>query len=355
MATTKKTKPTSKTTSAKAPARRSSTAQSAPAQVKAAEAGAEPTWGKSTILIKGGGMAPQKATVAQVEMPDGSVASWKAAEGLVVWPTVRLRIVFGHHELWHGKAGPEERAKAIRVAMKLAAITKLSWINQDIIGRNDVPILKPVPFTKTEAQKLIERTLFVEQKANGTPWVVLRTGEALSVRYDASMVVLEDSVQLHLPATAENAKLLEETLDALVDEVTFTWAGVGHGFGGWASALALVQSTIKPQPLKSVGIKTLEQRTPNAGTDWLVWTGGLMRETPAHEAIVDPLGKAASRSSARKGALTRIAVPQPASPDDAKGAQPAEKLAADLRDALKKINAIAYRAALRKPVPGAKR
>jgi hypothetical protein len=358
---TKKTA-TKKTTKAPAPAaktpsKRGSTASSAEAPVvkKAAPGGAEPTWGKSTVLIKGGGMAPQKATQIHVEMPDGAVASQKAADNVAIWPSVRLRIVFGHSDSWYGKSGEERREKAIRGIMKMAEIAKPSFINQDVIGRADIPVLKPTPYKKADAQKLLERTLFVEQRGTGTPWVVMRTGGALDVRYDASVVVLDDSVQLHLPATAENVERLEKALDVLVNDLPFAWAGVGYGWGGWASALALLQSTMKVRPIQGVGLKTLEQRVPSAGLDWLVWIGDVLRETPAQAAVVDPLGSGTDRTVTRRGSLMRIALPRPTSPEDAKGRKPAEKLAADLGDVLKKIRDLQTRAVLRRPVPGSRR
>ncbi len=358
--TTKKTatKKTAKPTApaAKVPSKLGSTAPSTEAPVKkTAPGGAEPTWGKSTILIKGGGMTPQKATQVHIQMSDGTVASRKAAEALVYWPTVRLRIVFGRSETWFGKSGTEMRDKAIRAAMKLAVIAKTSWINQDIIGRADVPILKPTLFSKAEAQKLIARTLFVEQKDSGTAWVVLRTGGALSVQYDASVVVLQDSVQLHLPPTAENAAFLEKTLDGLVDEVPFAWASVGYGLGGWASVFALLLSTPKVQPIKGLGIKVLEQRAPDAGIDWFVWLGEILRETPAHQRIVEPLGRDASRDVSFRNSLIRISVPRPASSADSKDTKPAKKLGEELREVVKKITALETRASLRRPVPGSRR
>ena len=357
---TKKTA-TKKTTNATAPAakalsKRGSTAPSTEAPVKkTAPGGAEPTWGKSTVLIKGGGMAPQKATQIHVEMPDGTVASQKAADNVVIWPSVRLRIVFGHSESWHGKAGEEQREKAIRGSMKVAEIAKPSFINQDVIGRADIPVLKPTPYKKVDAQKLVERTLFVEQRGTGTAWVVMRTGGALDVRYDASVVVFDDSVQLHLPATTENVERLEKALDELVDDLPFAWAGVGYGWGGWASALALLQSTMKVRPIQGVGLKTLEQRAPSAGLDWLVWIGDVLRETPAQASVVDRLGSGTSRMVTRRGERMRISLPRPASPEDAKGRKSAEELAADLGEVLKKIRDLQTRASLRRPVPGSRR
>ena len=139
-----------------------------------------------------------------------------------------------------------------------------------------------------------------------------------------------------------------------MDEVPFAWAGVGYGVGGWASALALGQSTPNVRSIKGVGLKTLKQRSPDAGADWLVWIGGLMQETPTYDKI-EALTHDSSRYVERKDSLIRLCVPRPASPDDVRGLKPAEKLMADLREVVKKINALEYRAALRRPVPGEKR
>lgn len=317
---------------------------------------AEPTWGKSTVAIqiKGSGMKAQKATRIHVVLPDGSIGSRKAGDEIAVWPTLRLRMVFGRGASWRGNAGAEQREKAIRAVIKLAAIAGCSWINSDVIGRVDVPVLKPVSFTSTELQRLVARTLFVEQKATGTAWIVARTGGALDVRYDASVVVLDDSVQLHLPQNAESAALLEATLDALVGEVPFAWASVGYGLGGWSSARALSMNELTVRSIKGVTLKTIEQRAPGAGADWLVWTGALLRGTPAHDAITDALGRDESRTTSRHGALVRIAVPRPASPDDVESAISASRLAVDLDNALKKLHALDFRAALRRLTPGKK-
>jgi hypothetical protein len=343
MAATKKTKAKTKTSTAPAPAPRRTVSRGKEAAATTATGEAEPTWGKSSVLVKVKGMKPEKATKLQVDLPDGSVASKKAALELAVWPAVRLRIVFDAARLWWGSHQTLWHEAAIAAAVELSALVSPTWMVQDTIDRWDDPVLKPEPFSKSAAAKHVAKTIFATKPP--MPWTVLRSGGALSVRYDASELVLNGSVEVFLPPTPANAALLEKTLDALAARVKFAWAGVGYGLAGWASSLALGG----PAPGK------LEQKRPAMDADWLVWIGDRWRDTPAQEAILAPLERDASRTIERQGSLTRISVPRPVSPEDAKGANAAKKLAVELGDVTRKMNDRARRAALRRPVPGKKR
>lgn len=300
----------------------------------------EPMWGSESGLVKIKGAGAQKVTKLHIELPDGSIAPKKAASELVVWPAARLRVIFDAYHLWWGSHGTRWHDAAVSAAMDLAALVSPSWILHDTIDRWDDPVLKPEPFSKKTAVKHASKTLFATKPP--MPWTVLRDGAARGVRYQSSLLVLNGSVQVFLPPTPENVVLLEKTLDSLAGRVSFAWAGVGYGLAGWASSLALGG----PVPAK------LEQKRPALDADWLVWLGDRWRETPAKEALVAPLEQGTGRGIERKGALTRISVRRPGSSEDAKGAAPAKALSVDLGRVAAKINALARRAALRRPVRG---
>lgn len=301
----------------------------------------EPTWGKSTVEMKVRGAPPFKATKLHVELLDGAVGSQRQAEEAVSWPSARLRIAFGGPVHWGGQAGSAWHQDAVATALALAGMFDGTWIVHDIIGRNDIPVLKPTPFARAEAQKLAERTLFVEQKANSQAWVTLRTGGPLSVQYDHSLVVFQDSVQLHLPPTSANLEQLEAALDTLAAKVSFAWADVGEGRGGWASIMALTGNSPLGKPPKGLSLTSLVQRDPGRGADRVVWLGDLSQATPAHEALVRTLEK--GRTVQRSESRTRVAVPWTFG--DTKTAAAAEKLTGDLHELRKKLKAVDARAA----------
>jgi hypothetical protein len=332
---------TPKKTGAKTAAKAEKTTRSA-TRAKAASAPAklgpapdEPVWVK-----------PMTTPRVQIQLPDGSIATQKVADDLAVWPSARLRIVFGEGINWYGKAGTDWHKQAIAMALKLASLAKPAWIVHDVIDRWDVPALKPVSFAKAEAEKLLGRTLF--RKDMPDPWTEMRTGDERGVRYDRSLLALREAVELHLPPTPENVDLLERTLDDLDGSIPFAWAGVGYGLSGWSSDLALTKDKRKVTPVRGSQIRLLEDKSAVLGADWLVVIGGLWHVSPSHTRIVEELAKGPSRAVEQGGSLTRISVPRPESVDDAKGAKAAKKLAQDLKAAAKKIRAVEDRALLRK-------
>jgi hypothetical protein len=311
----------------------------------------EPSWGKRDILInmRGSGMRDQRASVLHIDLPDGSVASRSQADALVVWPSARLRIVFGESQNWYRMAGTPWHKQATLAAMKLASSVKLTWMNNDVIGRVDLPMLKPVAYKKDAAAKLVARTLFTEGVGNRYhrgAWSLFRTGAALSVRYDASLLVRVDEAQLHLPPTRENVAMLESLLDELARTVPFAWAGVGYGLGGFASAHAMMNAGVQPRAIKGVKLGDLGQRDPDA--DWLVWIGPQLTGTPVREKLLAPLARGAGRKVALSKGLIRIAVERPKSLDVAKRNRPAVQLAKELALALKKVREADRRALLRR-------
>jgi hypothetical protein len=305
---------------------------------KKAEA-AEPTWAKGTAVLKIKGMKPATVAALKVQMPDGNVASTKTAQEVAVWPAVRLRVVFDAFSLWWGAQRTPWHKAAVSAAIDLARLVSPKWIVQDNIDRLDEPVLKPEPFSRSAAARHVARTLFATRPL--TPWTVLRSGGALSVRYDASVLVLKSSVQVFLPPTAANVALLEKVLDRLPHRLTFAWAGVGFGLAGWASSVSLDA----PSPGK------LEKKKPAMDADWVVLIGDRWRASPAQEALLVPLEcDEAARKVERRGSFVRISVPRPASPDDARAGRPARKLASDLAEVARKMQDLRRRAVLRKPL-----
>ena len=114
-----------------------------------------PAWGTEPVLVqvKGSGMAPLKATKLHVVMPDGSIASKKQTAAMGVWPSARLRLIFGQSVSWFGKDKGKWHDRAVALVVKLAALASPKWIVHDIIGRNDIPVLKPVAYTAAEMKK----------------------------------------------------------------------------------------------------------------------------------------------------------------------------------------------------------
>lgn len=307
-----------------------------------------PVWGTKKVLVhmKGSGMKAIEATKLFVEMADGKVASKKEEEALVVWPSARLRIVFGESVGWYGRSRGAWHDQATALAVKLAPLAKPQWIVQDIIGRNDIPVLKAVPFKSAEAKKLAGRVLFDHQKQHA--WACMRSGGPRDVRWDASVLVRQRSLQLHLPPTDANLRLLGKTLDALVakSDVPFAWATVGRGWDGWASAMALSANDVGPKT--SVGgtsLVVLRQDLPKDGVDSLLWLGrawcsdeGIADDE--HEKLIAPVasGKGRTVTRTRENGLVRVSVPE-------KGGK---ALGADLAKVVSKVRDVARRAVLRK-------
>lgn len=300
-----------------------------------------PTWGTEKILvqIKGSGMKPLPATKLHILLPDGTRASKKEEEALVVWPSARLRIVFGESVNWYGRARGAWHDQATALVMKLVPLAKPKWIVQDIIGRNDIPVLKAAAYSSAEAKKLAGRALFDHDKQHA--WACFRSGGPRDVRWDASVLVGQRSVQVHLPPTDANVRLLERTLDALVtkSEVPFAWATVGRGWDGWASAMALSANDRKPRTsFGNVSLRVLGQDAPKDGADELVWIGrawcsdvGLADEE--HEKLIAPVAGGKGRKVSRKDGLVRVS---------------GKALGADLAEVVSRTQALARRAMLRK-------
>lgn len=234
---------------------------------------AAPTWGTESVLIqvKGSGMAPLKATKLHVVMPDGSIASKKQLETIAVWPSARLRLIFGQSVNWYGKNEGAWHDSAVRLVMKLAPLVSPKWIVQDIIGRNDIPVLAAKAYTVADAKKIASRALFDYRKDNA--WACLRSGGPRDVQWDACVIVAQDAVQVHLPDTSANVKKLAAVLDRIVRDVPFAWAGVGRGTNGFPNVLALAGNEVKRARIAGASQLALGQTNPKNGADSLVWIG----------------------------------------------------------------------------------
>jgi hypothetical protein len=155
-------------------------------------------------------------------------------------------------------------------------------------------------------------------------------------------------VQVHLPETDANVRLLERTLDALVAkrDVPFAWASVGRGWDGLASAMALSVNEAKPKTrFGGVNLRVLGQDGPKDGADALLWIGrawlsdrGLADEQ--HERLVAPIASGKGRTVAREDGLVRVSVPR--------GGRAPSALGADLFEAVSRARELARRAVLRK-------
>jgi hypothetical protein len=320
--------------------------RAAAASDESGPAPSEPTW------IKHGPLREMQARVkVGIAMPDGSVADDPRAAQLSLWPSVRLRMVFDPHYGGRDSRDTPWHKAAIAAAMRLGELAKPTWMVENIADKWGVPVLKPTAFSKEKAKALAARTLFLDGEGH-TPWTVLRSGGALSVQYDASVVILDESVTLHLPPTGENASLLEKTLDELVQGVSFAYAGVGYGLAGWASALTVdrgssIAGSARLEPYRRGKIEKIEATSPAMGADWLLWVGDRWRQTPQKDRAVAPLLAGAGRAIEQRGALARVSVRRPASPDDAAGAEAAKALAADLHKVQKKLKDLQTRELLR--------
>jgi len=236
-----------------------------------------PTWGTEQVLIqvKGSGMAPLKATKLHVVMPDGSIASKKQLEEIAVWPSARLRLIFGQSVNWFGKDKGAWHDAAVRLVMKLAPLASPKWIVQDIIGRNDIPVLAAKAYTAAEGKKIAGRALFDYRRDNA--WACLRSGGPRDVTWDACVMITQDAVQVHLPDTSANVRKLQSVLDRIVDDVPFAWAAVGRGTSGFPNVLALAGNEVKR--VARTGSSACGQTTPKsgAGSESLAWNHGAVR------------------------------------------------------------------------------
>jgi len=313
-----------------------------------------PTWATETVRValKGSGMKPLKATQLHLVTPDGAVLSNPQMEALAVWPSARLRIIFGESVNWFGQSKGRWHDQAVALAMSVAPLASPKWIVQDIIGRNDIAVLAPLAYRADEAKKLASRALFDHTKDDA--WVCLRSGGPKDATWDACVLVTQRSVQVHLPPTAANVALLEKELDRIVGEAPFAWGGVGYGWDGLPTVRALVRNTTKPKAsYAGVALRKLEQVAPTDGVDALLWLGrawckeeGLPED--AHEKLLAGVLAKPGRTVTRTDGLVRVAVARPKSPDDAKGAKAGEKLGAELAKVVANARALSRRAILRK-------
>jgi hypothetical protein len=297
-----------------------------------------PTWGTEPILVKvkGSGMPSLKATKLHVVMSDGSIATKKQMERVAVWPSARLRVIFGQSVNWYGKEKSAWHDAAVALVMKLAALASPKWIVQDIVGRNDIPVLKPVAFTPAEAKRTVGRALFDYRKDHA--WACMRSGGPRDVCWDASVLVTQSTVQLHLPATDANVRKLAAVLDRIAHDVPFAWAGVGRGTNGFANVMALARNEIKPiASYAGTSLRALRQVAPADGADSLVWIGrawcsekGFAEEE--HQKLIAPL--AGKRGEIRDD-LVRLS-------------KATKKDAANLAKVVARAHALLRRAVLRK-------
>jgi hypothetical protein len=286
-------------------------------------------------------MPSLKATKLFIVMPNGERASKKEMASVAVWPSARLRVIFGQSVNWYGKDKGAWHDAAVALAMKLAPLASPSWIVHDITGRNDIPVLRPTPWKTSDAKKVAGRALFDYRKDHA--WACLRSGGPRDVCWDASVLVTQSSVQLHLPDTDANVRKLAGVLDRLVQDTSFAWASVGRGTNGLPSVMALSRNEIKPiASYAGTNLRALNQVAPKEGSDTLVWIGrawcsqdGLEEE--AHEKLIAPICK--GRAVRRRDGLVRVAVK--------KGA-PSKKLGADLATLVSRAHELLRRTTLRK-------
>jgi hypothetical protein len=302
-----------------------------------------PTWKSKRIMVslRGSGMPALEATALEVVLPGGAIASQREADAAAIWPSARLRLVFGVSVNWYGATGGAWQKRAIAVAMKLAKLVAPTFIVSDVTGRLDLPVLKPIAYSKSAAERMAARVLFADHE-NPNAWAVIRSGGPHDVAYGASLLVLSDALQLHLPPGSEGK--LAALLADIVDEVPFAWAGVGQGLGGWASALALARNTAKGRTkIGTTSLVDLAQTAPKSGIDEQLWLGtAWTAETLDDVERTKLLAKIVrGRKVEPRGDLVRVVVKRPA----------ARKLAADLQSTIAAARELARRRVLRRRSP----
>jgi hypothetical protein len=303
----------------------------APAVVKAPANASEPVWVKPQV----------KGKKLGILMPDGGLLAARDAEPVVLWPSVRLRVVFDPWAAWVKCRDTPWHDSAVERALKLAELVSPTFMVQDLSDRLSEAVLSPIPYGKAKAEAAIEKTLFLDAKTH-LPWTVLRTGLDLGVTYDRSLLVRNDSLSLFLPPTPANAALLTKTLDALVGGggLPFSHAGVGFAVAGWASALAVDRAARdEPGTYRANKLERLESKDAVLGAEWLVWIGERLRAPDTTGKLLAPVLSGAGRKVVDEAPLARVEVSRPTSPDDAAGAKAARALADDLAAALKKVRA----------------
>jgi hypothetical protein len=299
---------------------------------KAPAAAAEPVWLQPSA----------KGKKLEIAKPDGSVVPAKGADSLALWPSARLRVVFDPWAGWVKSRDTPWHDAAAALAAELAELASPSVIVEDLRDKSAEPVLAPAPYTKKKGAELARQALFAPQKSAHLPWVVFRSGGELSVTYERSLVVRNDSLSLFLPPTAASVALLERTLDRALQggDLPFSHAGVGFALAGWASALAVdgVREDA-PSSYRANKLEKLESQDQVLGAEWLVWIGERMRAPDTTGKLLAPLLSGAGREVVDEAPLARVEVSRPKSPDDAAGAKAARALADDLAAALKKVRA----------------
>ena len=293
-------------------------------------------------------LKPSPTKRLKVVAPDGTILEDAAAQKLGSWPSVRLRVVFDTGFVWWRFRETPWHEAAIATASTLASVRDWSWISENISDKSQPPVLHAIAYDKKKAAALFARTLFLDGRGH-LPWTMLRSGDELSVQYDASFVVTAGSLSLHLPPTPSNAALLERTLDGLASRVAFAYADVSHALAGFSTAVALDwHQPRRHEVYVAAQLDKLERAAPGLGAPWLLWVGERWRESPAKQRITQALSTGASRQVQDKGGLIRIALSRPRSPDDAAGARAGKKLAADVQAATKKLLALQTRELMRR-------
>lgn len=271
----------------------------------------------------------------EIQFTDKTIAKSRELENLIFWPSIRLRIQFGGWRRYFNSPWQSRVVAFTKNLLNDLKIINFSWINHDVGSHSTVSILRPIPYRKSEAEKLISRTIFNNSPSGEDPIVLLRTGDKEKVYYDSGLLIEYDKIELHLSPTGENIKFLENLVEDLVKnkllgKVSFQYADVSYGISGWKWSFTQYAKNFAKmnQP---------ENSSPVFGSSWILWVGDLWTKTPKHLKILEILKKNPSCKVEEKNGLRRISTNMPKSYKDNKDVH-AKKIKDDLNTVTKKMS-----------------
>jgi hypothetical protein len=289
---------------------------------------------KSDSIIKEPAWVRSKETAeTQIQLPDGNIVPLETIQQSIFWPGVRLSINFGgayrdYRSTW--------RKNAAAFIFKLTELVKFSWIHQETIPGSHwtAAVFRPKAFDNESVQKWLSSNIFHDYPDD--PLMLLRTGSKFGVYYDTGLLISHNRVEFYLPPTKENVHFLEKTLEDLVrnelsGKIPFEYADISYGLSGWM--LDFTNLRIKKNYRR---MKDPEKDSCIFGSKWFLWTGDRWN-TPKHYEILEIFKKNPLYKIEVRNGLQRITTDRPASHEDLKGAQSAQKLTEDLKTVIKKM------------------
>lgn len=266
-----------------------------------------------------------------IQCADGTFAKTEEAQKLVFWPSIRLRIQFGG---WYRYYHSDWQKKVAAFVFQRTKLARFSWIHQetDPISHWTAAVLRPLRFNQAVVKKWVLKNIFKTHPED--PLLLLRTGDQFSVHYNEGLLIFPDRVELYLPPTEKNVKLLEKMLDDIIKKdlaakISFQFADISYGLCGWLYPFTQFSKNI-------LFMSNPEKNSPIYGANWRLYVGDLWRATPKHSKILEILQKNSYKLEEEKNFM-RITVPRPSSFEDTKGAESARKLREDFTVIIKKM------------------